>query len=190
MNQENNNQSEVFAEQSVVATQGMPKKKQFYKKWWFWAVIVAVVVAVIASMGNSAPDLIDLPESEYKAQCQSFTYDEIARNPDNYEKKLAKFTGEVVQVIRDGNELQMRVDVTETKYGFYEDTVYVFYTITNNTNVLEGDIITMYGELRGSFSFSAMRLSSVVLPEPLPPYRMVIFCICSVGRGESNTLKG
>ena len=121
-------------------------KKPLYKKWWFYAIIGAVIVIIAAAIGSSTPsDLIDLPEEEYRRECQVYSYDEIARNPDKYEKKLAKFTGEVIQVIKDGDELQMRVNVTKGEWDIYSDTVFVFYTITNNVNVLEGDIIDMYG---------------------------------------------
>ncbi len=140
-------------------------KKKIYKKWWFWVAIVAVVVIIIAlGSGSGKPDLIDLPEEEYRAKCEIYSYDEIARSPDKYEKSLAKFTGEVVQVLRDGDELQMRVDVTKSEYGFYEDTMYVFYTITNDVNVIEGDIITMYGELYGMQEYETVLGAEVSIP--------------------------
>ena len=145
-------------------TENQPVKKKIYKKWWFWVAIAAVVIIIIASAGGGRPsDLIDLPEDEYRQQCQTYTYDEIARYPDNYEKKLAKFTGEVVQILRDGNDLQMRVDVTTSSYG-YTDTVYVFYTTTNNDNILEGEIITMYGELRGMQEYETVLGTRVSIP--------------------------
>ena len=141
------------------------KKKKIYQKWWFWVAIIAVTIIIIAAAGSGQPsDLIDLPEDEYRSQCKVYTYDQIARNPDDYEKKLAKFTGEVVQVLREGDEIQMRVDVTMTEYGFYEDTVYVFYTASDNTNILEGDIITMYGELRGMQEYEAIFGNTVSIP--------------------------
>lgn len=155
MNQEN----QAFAENQPI------KKKKIYQKWWFWLVIVVVAVIIIAAASSGQPsDLIDLPEDEYRSQCQVYTYDQIARNPDDYEKKLAKFTGEVVQVLREGKEIQMRVDVTRTEYGFYEDTVYVFYTAVDNANILEGDIITMYGELRGMQEYEAIFGNTVSIP--------------------------
>ena len=164
MNQEFQSQQDPSVESTSETAKESVKKKKIYKKWWFWVIIAAVGVFAIALSGNKAPDLIDLPEDEYRAQCQSYSYDEIARSPEKYEKKLAKFTGKVVQVLRDGDELQMRVDVTETEYGFYEDTVFVFYTISNDVNVLEGDIITMYGELRGMQSYETVLGAEVSIP--------------------------
>lgn len=140
------------------------EKKPFYKKWWFWAIVVLGVIIIVGSNGSNPSDLIDLPEDEYKAQCQVYTYDEIARHPEQYEKKLAKFTGKVVQVIRDGNNLQLRVNVT-MKYGsYYEDTMYVYYTVSNNNNILEDDIITMYGELRGIKTYETVLGAEMSIP--------------------------
>ncbi len=140
------------------------KKTKFYKKWWFWVIIAIIAVALI-SAGSKPTDLISLPKEEYKAQCQSYTYDEIARNPEKYQKKLAKFTGEVVQVMRNGNELELRVAVTPTEYGMYEDYVYVFYTLSDSSeNVLEDDIITMYGELRGIQDYETVLGAKVSIP--------------------------
>ncbi len=150
-------------EEAIVAEKA-PRKKRFYKRWWFWALIAVAVVVVLSTMGDGTPnDLIDLPEQQYKEQCKVYSYDEIARNPDKYEKCLAKFTGEVVQVLRDGDQLQMRVDVTYEDF-YYTDTVYVFYTVSNNVNVLEGDIITMYGELRGMQEYESVLGAEISIP--------------------------
>lgn len=146
-------------------TEQQPKKKAIYKRWWFWGAIIAIVIIVVASLGSGEPsDLIDLPEAEYRAQCQEYSYDDIARYPDNYQKKLAKFTGEVVQVLKEGDQIQMRVDVTLSEYGFYEDTVFVYYTVSNGQNVLEGDIITMYGELRGMQEYESIMGATISIP--------------------------
>ena len=140
------------------------KKKKIYKRWWFWALLAIVGIIIISSIGGGSPsDLIDLPEEEYRAQCGEFSYDDIARYPDEHEKKLAKFTGKVIQVMRNENELQLRVNVTEGKYT-YEDTVYVFYTLENGVNVLEGDIITMYGELRGMIEYESVLGAKITIP--------------------------
>lgn len=164
MNQNFQNQQESVNEASATTTEITPKKKKFYKKWWFWAIVAAALVIIIALVSGGEPDLIDLPENEYRAECREYSYDEIARSPEKYETKLAKFTGEVVQVLRDGDELQLRVNVTEGEYGLYEDTVFVFYTITNDVNVLEGDIITMYGELRGMQEYETVLGAEMSIP--------------------------
>lgn len=146
-------------------------KKKIYKKWWFWTIlIVAIAIVIGVAVGGSSnypKDLIDLPEEEYKSQCQVYNYEDIARNPSEYEKKLAKFTGEIVQIIRDGDKLQMLVSVTlkgSEPFTYYDDKMYVFYTINNNVNLLENDIITMYGELRGTQEYTDVLDRQATLP--------------------------
>lgn len=156
------------------ATEATPEKQSFslklkalMKKRRFWiiaAAVLVVLIIIITASGNGTPsDLIDLPEAEYRAQCQTYSYSDIARNPDQYEKKLAKFRGEVIQVLKDGNQLQMRVDVTYNGY-IYTDTVFVFYNTENGTNVIEGDIIDMYGELRGMQEYESVLGAQISIP--------------------------
>jgi len=157
-------EQEIQGGAATVPAEEKTKRKKLYKRWWFWAILAIVAVIILSSLGGGSPsDLIDLPEEEYRLRCEEFSYDDIARYPDAHEKKLAKFTGKVVQVLRDGNELQMRVNVTEGKYS-YEDTVYVFYTVENGTNILEDDIITMYGELRGMIEYESVLGAKITIP--------------------------
>ena len=67
-------------------------------------------------------------KKDYIASCKTYKYKDIARNPDKYNGKRAKFKGEVVQVIEGYLSTTLRVDVTKGKYGIYTDTMYVVYT--------------------------------------------------------------
>jgi len=139
-----------------------------FKKTSAVLLLLASIVFVLAACGEQWPkDLIDLPEAEYKAAAQEFTYDDIARYPANYNGRLAKFTGKVVQVVRGDEILQLRVNVTEQgEYiAYYTDTVFVFYRITSGMNVLEGDIITMFGELRGTHSYTSVLNVKITIPK-------------------------
>ena len=88
-------------------------------------------------------------KKDYIDSCKTYKYKDIARNPDKYYGKRAKFKGEVVQVVEGYFDTTLRVDVTKGKYGIYTDTMYVVYTPESSTEdrILEDDIITIYGEL-------------------------------------------
>lgn len=145
------------------------EKKSKKKLWWLVLIPIAIIiiVAAILGSGNGYPnDLIDLPEAEYKAQCQVYDYEDIARNPEAYNKKLAKFTGEVIQVLRDDDIYELRVNVTlyGTTITYYLDTMYVYYKSSSETRILEGDIITMYGELRETQTYTSVVGIEVEIP--------------------------
>lgn len=105
-------------------------------------------------------------KKEYIASCKTYKYKDIARNPDKYNGKRAKFKGEVVQVIEGYLSTTLRVDVTKGKYGIYTDTMYVVYTPKSSTEsrILEDDIITIYGELAGIESYETVMGAKVSIP--------------------------
>lgn len=104
-------------------------------------------------------------KSAFKTECKKYSYDEIARNPDSYESKPAKFTGEVIQVIEEGNEYTLRVNITRGEY-FWDDTILVSYIKQDSSEprILEDDIITMYGTLGGTYTYETIFGSSLTVP--------------------------
>ena len=105
-------------------------------------------------------------KKDYIASCKTYKYKDIARNPDKYYGKRAKFKGEVVQVIEGYLDITLRVDVTKGKYGIYTDTMYVVYTPKSSTEsrILEDDIITIYGELAGIETYETVMGAKVSIP--------------------------
>lgn len=104
-------------------------------------------------------------EAQYKAQCTSYSYETIARDPDNYIDTYCKYTGEVVQVLEDGSDVQMRVNITPTSYG-YTDTIFVFYTRKDGeSRLLEDDIITIYGTNQGTISYESIFGATITIPQ-------------------------
>lgn len=113
---------------------------------------------------TKSPEIL---KQEFISECQSIAYKDIARNPDNYKGTKAVFTGEVIQV-QEGlfNSIVMRVNVTKGNYDIWDDTVYVNYTYSEGeSKFLEDDIITMYGTLKGSKTYTTVLGSSVTIPQ-------------------------
>lgn len=104
--------------------------------------------------------------TKYKNSCKSYNYKDIARNPDSYKGKPAKFTGKVIQVLEDGNDVTLRVNITKDEYDLWEDTIYVEYTRKSSTEgrILEDDIITMYGDLDGIKTYETVLKSEMSIP--------------------------
>lgn len=104
-------------------------------------------------------------KEDYINSCSTYTYKEIARNPNTYKGKRAKITGEVIQVQQDGNEVVLRVNITKNN-GYYEDTIMTGYEYAddNEDRILEGDIITLYGELYGTVTYTSVLGADITVP--------------------------
>jgi hypothetical protein len=98
-------------------------------------------------------------EAQYKSSCTAYSYDTIARDPDQYTGTYGKYTGKIVQVMDDGNDCQLRVNITKGRYT-YSDTIFVLYTrAEGESKLLEDDIITIYGMNVGEVSYSNRKFS-------------------------------
>lgn len=97
--------------------------------------------------------------------CEHVDYESIARYPEKYIDKPITFKGEVVQVVENGNDYTLRIDITWNGY-FYEDTVWVEYTRKDSDDgrVLEGDILTVYGLGADTKTYSSVLLSQITIP--------------------------
>lgn len=136
------------------------------------------IVGAIASSGDNSDNTnksttqsITVSEDEYKADCKKYTYTEIARNPNDYNGKQAVFTGQVIQVDENGNNITLRVNITGeyneySKKTTYTDTIYVEYERAdeNESRILEDDVITIYGELTGLKTYESIFGENISLP--------------------------
>ncbi len=105
----------------------------------------------------------DMSEKQYKAKCKTYSYDEIARDPDDYKGKKAKFSGTVLQVVESDDSRQ--VDIRLAIDGDYDQVVYVvYYKPEGSSRILEDDTITVYGELAGLYSYTSTMNKPITLP--------------------------
>ena len=106
-------------------------------------------------------------ESEFKASCQTYTFDQMARNPENFKGTNVKVTGEVVQALYGTSGVDLRVNITKegTYTTYYTDTIYVvYYPEAGEDKILEGDIITIYGTSQGDYTYTSTLGASINLP--------------------------
>lgn len=91
----------------------------------------------------------------------TFKYRTVARNPDNFIGTRVKIRGTVVQVMGTAKEgFTMRV---ATK-GRYDDIIYVTTQSNMHENLLEKDVLDLYCELIGEYTYSSILGSSITLP--------------------------
>ena len=111
-------------------------------------------------------------EENFKESCETIDFDTLSRNPDKYKGNNYKFTGEVIQV-QEGwfDSVDLRINVTEIDYeylegSYWEDTIYATITIPEGEdNILEDDVITIWGTCDGEYTYEAVLGNKITLPK-------------------------
>jgi len=91
----------------------------------------------------------------------------VAREPDKYKGATVAFRGEVIQVMENGQDLSLRVNVTKhERFDLWQDTMLVIYrrSSQNEQRILEKDIIKFYGEYRGIVQYKAIFGQTISAP--------------------------
>lgn len=167
-----------------------------------WIILLVIIVAVFVFFGsmlwgsdNGSQDSTvqqnttntteqqqepQMTKKEYKKACKEYDYEKILRKPDKYEGKLAKFTGEVLQVqeyeFLGEKTNYYRVGVTKITYDYinevtYDDPIYVEYTPgEKESRIIEGDIVTVWGELDGLESYTSIAGFEITIPRMKAKY--------------------
>lgn len=100
-------------------------------------------------------------EEEAKGYETGITYDQLARNPEDYMMKKVKFSGKVVQVIRGDSEVDVRLAVD----GNYDTVLYC--SISKNklsSNLLDDDWITVSGVSMGEYTYESTLGAQITIP--------------------------
>lgn len=102
---------------------------------------------------------------EFKQSCKYYTYDQLARNPKDYMGLPVVLYGEVVQVMETGDDVQLRVNITEGVYN-WQNAIYVEYTrkMPNESRILEGDLITLWGISNDTISYETVVGNALTVP--------------------------
>lgn len=109
---------------------------------------------------------------EYIKSCKTITFDKLGRNPNKYKGQKFKITGQVIQVQEGwGDSVDLRINMTKTTYEYiddvtWSDTIYATVEIGEDEDkILEDDIITIYGECDGDYTYESVMGSNVTLPK-------------------------
>ena len=162
---------------------GAKHSKPFYNRWWFWVIAVFFIIFMYAqtmqpvpnrapAKSNAVTEVPKISEDDYKASCEKLSYKDISRNPNNYVGKNAVITGQVDQVQEDGNDIILRVNVTKGSYGLWDDAYYIDYRRknSNESRILENDIVTVYGTIKGIKSYTAVLGNQISIPHIVAEY--------------------
>lgn len=98
-----------------------------------------------------------------KANAKTIPFAQLKKNADAHKGEYVKYTGEIVQIIEGDNIANIRLSVTKESYGYsFSDIVYIEYH--SNTEFIDGDIVTIYGEVYGNYSYKSQIGAQISLP--------------------------
>ena len=147
--------------------------------------IINILVFCCACGGSSNTinlddDAYNLTDTDYKTLCEEILYKDF-RNEATFieEHKKIKCTGEVVQIcveedVDSNYYSQYRINITKNDYGYgissYTDDIYVYYLLGKNPKLLEGDIVTLYGEAMESVTYTTVNNATRTIPAMVAVY--------------------
>ncbi len=100
---------------------------------------------------------------EYVDSTDTVEYRKLNKNPDTYIGERLRFTGEVIQIMEDSSGTVMRLAVTEGSYGYdYNDVVWAYCPGT--VDIYEEDVIRVWGECTGSYSYTSQAGWEITIP--------------------------
>lgn len=110
---------------------------------------------------DSEPTPSELSESEFKEKCETFSYEDILRNPDDHKREYATVSGNVSQTIQGIADLYTSVIIEDGNGNRWGCNV--SYK-EGDSRILEGDYITVYGILDGTVTSENLLGEQVVMP--------------------------
>jgi len=103
-------------------------------------------------------------EEEKKGYEAGITYDQLARNPDDYIGEKVQFQGKVVQVMDGDGTQQIRFAVDDD----YDNMMYAEYdSDIVDSRILEGDMITIMAISNGLLTYESTMGGNITIPSVL-----------------------
>src|SRR5262245_4082843 len=126
-------------------------KKMFNKLMVIWVLVVLLCGVALLAGRTTSPSTASVVKPEitledYKTQARTISYDNLARNPQDYLRTIVKLEGKVIQA---GHGF-LRVDVEAhiswvDRPNMRSAVVYVSYRPKDNDRILEGDKVRFWG---------------------------------------------
>jgi hypothetical protein len=133
---------------------------------------LAVVVGIVRSETAGITASASAPAPSINAKMENAvqeTYEELMRLPQNHIGELVRARGKVIQVMREGSRVELRVEIThktQTQYfDLWDDVVLVsYYQSPNEARILENDIVNFWGKSEGTITYKAIFGNTVEVP--------------------------
>ena len=140
--------------------------------------VIGIFVALAAFCSGPSPSLptsTPVPKrtfEQWKEVAQEIPYEDLFRYAEKHTGNIVYYRGEVIQVIEKRGDYQLRVLITPTDWGGWEDAVLVRFKDAP-VRILEDDVIAFVGKMNGTVTYEAIMGNEVTIPD-ISAYSLII----------------
>jgi hypothetical protein len=99
---------------------------------------------------------------KYKASCNVISFQELISNVNKYNGQHFKFTGQIDQINVNNGRTEILLAVTQAN-GVWSSSDLIFVTYNAQTTFKKGDIVTVYGDVSGTYNYVSASLGNLTL---------------------------
>lgn len=133
-------------------------------------IIIATIVAIIL-IGLLVFNIVyaDAPLTgdaltQYEASCISVGYQELSTNIGKYNGQHVKFSGKVISSNTNNSKTQLVISVTQDN-GWWSTSNLIFVNYNAQTHFRVGDIVTVYGDVAGTYNYVSISNGQLKIPK-------------------------
>jgi len=103
-------------------------------------------------------------KARYKNSCKEIPYKQLKKNPERYAGEKYKARGKILQIMEGLGQTEMRIAVTKDRWGYWDFNDVVYVTYEGITDFVEEDVVTIYGEITGSHTYTSVAGWTITVP--------------------------
>ena len=131
---------------------GAKNKRQNGVTWGLVSIIlvISLLVSCIGGLSDDSSGEIEqnMTKSEFIDSCKKISYEELKRNPDDYEGEHIKVTVRVEQVV-DDTDIRAYSGENDNPELWFENEYLLKDKRKEGDNIIEGDVLKIYGTYLG-----------------------------------------
>ena len=128
---------------------------------WYYEEVLAPTTAPSTPAPTTSPTAAPAGKEFIRENYGYVSYDDLARNPDDYTGKSLTYSGKVIQVIEDDESVQHRIAVN----GDYDTVIFDEYPKDMvASRILDDDWVNIYGRFVGLITYEATSGASITIP--------------------------
>ncbi|MEF2097304.1 hypothetical protein V3595_22045 [Bacillus sp. CFBP9009] len=115
---------------------------------------------------KEAKEAEEKAEAELKASAKTIEYAQMIKKPDRHAGEYVKYRGQIVQIQEGEDMTVIRLAVTQDSYGWNSSEV-IWVEVDGYTDFVDEDIVTVYGTVVGSHSYTSQAGWEITVPAML-----------------------